>query len=268
MRALVLSDLHLDFRKFSPVHKGKRIDDGVDVVVLAGDIHEGVQGIRWARETFPTKEVIYVAGNHEFYDNNITALPKYLREVAARMGVHYLERESVEIKGVRFLGTTLWSDFKFFGIEMIEEAMSSSSMYMNDFKCIHTSQGFEREVSGSIRQRLFRPEDASAEFATNVAWLEEQLDVGDPSRQVVVSHHAPHPLSVEIRYINDLTTACYVSDLERLMGKAKFWVHGHMHSSSRYHVDGTDVIANPRGYGRWDGSDENPFFEPDLVIEI
>lgn len=84
----------------------------------------------------------------------------------------------------------------------------------------------------------------------------------------MVTHHAPHSLSVEIRYINDLTTSCYVSDLERLMGKAKYWIHGHMHSSSRYHVDGTDVIANPRGYARWDGSNENPFFEPDLVIEI
>lgn len=268
MRALVLSDLHLDFRKFSPLYKGTRIDDGVDVVVLAGDIHEGVQGIRWARETFPTKEVIYVAGNHEYYDNNITHLPQYLREVSSRMGVHYLERDAVEIKGVKFLGTTLWSDFEFYGVDRMGESMNEALKYMNDFKCIHTSKNFAREESGSIRQRLFTPQDAKAEFAVNVAWLEEQLEAGDPSRQVVVSHHAPHSLSVEIRYINDLTTACYVSDLERMMGKAKFWVHGHMHSSSRYHVDGTDVIANPRGYGRWDGSDENPFFEPDLVIEI
>lgn len=268
MRALVLSDLHLDFRKFSPVHKGKRIDDGVDVVVLAGDINEGVQGIRWARETFPTKEVIYIAGNHEYYDNNITALPQYLREVAQRMGVHYLERDTVEIKGVRFVGTTLWSDFEFFGVEKKEESIAESLRYMNDFRCIQTSKGFEREESGSIRQRLFAPEDAMAEFRLNVAWLESELEFGKPARTVVVTHHAPHSLSVEIRYINDLTTSCYVSDLERLMGKAKYWIHGHMHSSSRYHVDGTDVIANPRGYARWDGSNENPFFEPDLVIEI
>ena len=268
MRALVLSDLHLDFRKFSPLHKGKRIDDGVDVVVLAGDINEGVQGIRWARETFPTKEIVYVNGNHEFYDNNITFLPEYLREVAGRMGVHYLDRDAVEIRGVRFLGTTLWSDFEFFGAEKMEESMAESLKYMNDFKCIRTSKDFVREEAGSVRQRLFSPDDAKAEFKVNVAWLESQLLLGEPESTVVVTHHAPHSLSVEIRYINDLTTSCYVSDLERLMGKAKYWIHGHMHSSSRYHVDGTDVISNPRGYARWDGSNENPFFEPDLVIEI
>lgn len=74
MKILVLSDLHLEFGKLAPVHKDRRIDEGVDVVVLAGDIAEGVQGILWARETFVTKEIVYVAGNHEFYDNNVDSL--------------------------------------------------------------------------------------------------------------------------------------------------------------------------------------------------
>lgn len=268
MKALVLSDLHLDFRKFSAVHKGQRIDDGVDVVILAGDIHEGVEGIRWARETFVTKEVIYVAGNHEFYDNNISYLPKYMREVAARMGVHFLERDAVEIQSVRFLGTTLWSNFEMYGLEKMEESMSECSKYMNDFKCINTSEGFDREAAGSIRQRLFTPTDARAEFDLNAAWLESALAAGDPARTVVVTHHAPHSYSVEVRYINDLVTGAYCSDLTRLMGRCKYWIHGHMHASSRYHVNGTEVIANPRGYSRWDGSNENSFFEPNLVIEI
>jgi hypothetical protein len=38
--------------------------------------------------------------------------------------------------------------------------------------------------------------------------------------------------------------------------------------SSRYHVSGTDVIASPRDYSRYDGSNENPFFEPNLTIDI
>lgn len=268
MKALVLSDLHLDFAKFSPIHEGRRIDEDVDVVLLAGDITEGVQGIRWARETFTTKEIVYVAGNHEFYDNNITELPTYLREVAQRMGVHYLERNAVDIAGVRFLGTTLWSDFEFFGADRQDESMQEAVRYMNDFRCIHTSDGFEREQSGSIRQRLFTPTDARAEFDVNVAWLEGELASGDPAKTVVVTHHAPHSYSVEPRYINDLVTGAYASDLTRPMGRSKYWIHGHMHSSSRYHVNGTDVIANPRGYSRWDGSNENPFFEPNLIIEI
>ena len=45
MRILVLSDLHIEFGKLSPVHNNRRIDDGVDVVVLAGDIAEGVRRV-------------------------------------------------------------------------------------------------------------------------------------------------------------------------------------------------------------------------------
>jgi hypothetical protein len=52
---LILSDLQLEFSRISPVELGERIDECVDVVVLAGDIVEGVKGIRWARETFITK---------------------------------------------------------------------------------------------------------------------------------------------------------------------------------------------------------------------
>lgn len=66
-RLLILSDLHLDHRALSPEYDGKRLDEQADVVVLAGDIHVGTKGLRWARETFPDKPIVYVAGNHEFF---------------------------------------------------------------------------------------------------------------------------------------------------------------------------------------------------------
>ena len=123
MKALILSDLHLEFGRMSPVHDGERIDEGVDVVVLAGDIAEGVQGIRWARETFIMKEIVYVAGNHEYYDRHWETLQKDIRSTATRMGVHFLDQDSVELFGVRFLGATLWTDFNFFGEEKKSTAM-------------------------------------------------------------------------------------------------------------------------------------------------
>jgi len=67
MRALVLSDLHLEFCGFDLMHNGRPIDDGADVVILAGDIAAGNDGIGWARRAFPSKEIVYVVGNHEFY---------------------------------------------------------------------------------------------------------------------------------------------------------------------------------------------------------
>jgi Icc-related predicted phosphoesterase len=90
----------------------------------------------------------------------------------------------------------------------------------------------------------------------------------DTSRTVVVTHHAPHFSSVEPRYAQDPTTGAFASDLTRLTGRSSLWIHGHMHHSSSYRVDGTEVLSNPRGYMRRDGSSENRLFEPGLLFEI
>jgi len=45
-----------------------------DVVVLAGDVHVGVEGRAWIKTQFPGKPVVYVLGNHEFYQHALPAL--------------------------------------------------------------------------------------------------------------------------------------------------------------------------------------------------
>ena len=61
MRIHILSDLHLEFEAFQPK------DVHADLIVLAGDIHTGKNGIKWIFKAFPERPVIYVLGNHEFY---------------------------------------------------------------------------------------------------------------------------------------------------------------------------------------------------------
>jgi len=47
MKLLLLSNLHLNHQPFSAVGSdGRRWDDGADAVVLAGDIDEGLKGLR------------------------------------------------------------------------------------------------------------------------------------------------------------------------------------------------------------------------------
>lgn len=261
MKILVLSDLHLESAKFAP-----SVDAGVDVVVLAGDIAPGLRGLRWARETFSSQEIVYVAGNHEFYDHQLEALGLQLREAAKGLGVNFLERSAVNIDGVRFLGTTLWTDFELFGRARSAESMSTASLYVEDFSCIKTFRGGPPDQAAQPRK--FTPSDAKREFELNAVWLGAELASVDPARTIVVTHHAPHRLSVEARFSSDLLSSSFASDLSRLLGKSKFWIHGHMHSSSRYTVNGTEVISNPRGYRRKDGSMENGAFDPGLVIEL
>lgn len=70
MKLHLLSDLHLEFASYEA-------DTGAlaaaDVIVLAGDIHVGVEGIAWARRAFESKPIVYVCGNHEFYSGHWTA---------------------------------------------------------------------------------------------------------------------------------------------------------------------------------------------------
>ena len=65
MKIRVLSDLHLEFQSWTPPSVP------ADVVVLAGDIASGADGIHWGREHFPESEIIYVPGNHEFFGSEI-----------------------------------------------------------------------------------------------------------------------------------------------------------------------------------------------------
>ena len=62
MKLHIMSDVHLEFSTFEPPATD------ADVVVLAGDIGIGAKGVYWARSVFPDKQILYVPGNHEFYD--------------------------------------------------------------------------------------------------------------------------------------------------------------------------------------------------------
>ena len=107
MQLNVISDIHIEFKDFVPTITA------ADIVVLAGDIGVGTSGVEWAAEHYPDVPVIYVPGNHEFYQHDIGIIER-LKD-AAPANVHVLSNDAFEHGGVRFLGTTLWTDFKFNG---------------------------------------------------------------------------------------------------------------------------------------------------------
>ena len=265
MKALVLSDLHLSHRPFAVVIDAARIDSNADVVVLAGDLDDGLGGIRWARESFPDKPIVMVAGNHEFYEKHWFRHIDDMREAAKTYDVNFLEAEGIDLGGVRFLGCTLWTDFELFGVEKKDVAMHVAKAQMNDFHCIEISRYPEFH---SVQSKQLTPELAALRHKGSVEWLAKKLGKGDPKKTVVVTHHAPHPLSVSAQFSQDMLSASYASDLTRLMGKAGLWIHGHMHHSVDYNVDGTRVVCNPRGFTHKNGSLENAKFNPSLVVEI
>jgi predicted phosphodiesterase len=124
MKLLVLSDLHLENAPSLEIQRDAA--QSADVIVLAGDIHPAPDGIIWARRIFDDKPIVYVAGNHEYFDCEFEAALVMLRQSAKEHDVHFLENDSVTIQGIRFLGCTLWTDFEFYGLERKQVLMEMS----------------------------------------------------------------------------------------------------------------------------------------------
>ena len=133
MRIWVLSDLHLEVAALTePLEP-----PAADVCVMAGDLCRGIDnGVRWlAKHIAPAMPCIYVAGNHEFYKGSIKDGIAAGRAAARETpGVYFLENDAVTFGGVRFLGATLWTDFRIDGVA--ESAMNHARRRVNDYRQI------------------------------------------------------------------------------------------------------------------------------------
>lgn len=246
MKLHILSDLHIEFEDFSPP------ETSADVVVLAGDICVGAAGIEWAARQFPDVPVIYVPGNHEYYGFDIGSADGLYK--AAPANIHVLSNSVLELDGIRFLGTTLWTDFRFYGEGEAWFARQTAKALLEDFTSIRNGK------------RLFTPEDSVELHRASVAWLASELEKECDGRTVVVTHHLPAVLSIASRYKGDALNPAFASRLERLIEKYQpdLWVHGHTHVPCDYEILGTRVVCNPHGYL----SESQEEFSPGLIVEL
>ncbi|WP_322996627.1 metallophosphoesterase [Castellaniella sp.] len=248
LRLHILSDLHLSMQ-------GLALPDiQADITILAGDIARPQKAMQWASHI--QRPVLYVPGNHEFYSGAIPEVRAQLAQAATEHSIHLLDQQALIIQGVRFLGTTLWTDFELFGTDQRDQAMEQTRHFMRDFQVIRNGDG-----------ATFSPQDSIGLFRQQYDWLDSQLDQAFDGPTVVITHHAPSLRSVHPRFEDSLVSAGFVSDCTGLMGRACLWVHGHTHDSFDYVVRGTRVLCNPRGYCR-DGINENPAFDPGLCVSI
>lgn len=264
MKLLILSDLHNEFESIAAdVEAVAR----ADVVVLAGDIHTKNRSIEWVRAFVgdPAKPVILVAGNHEFYQGHFDRTLEKLRELAHGTNIHFLENDVFVFGDVRFLGCSLWTDFKLYDNDISSAiCMRDAQQAMTDFRLIRATPSY----------RKLYPADTVRRHELSRAWLRNTLSEPFDGKTVVVTHHAPSAGSVDAEYDGDSLTPAYASNLEDLMGpEVSLWIHGHMHASFDYIVPdgdksnarGTRVVCNPRGYSPLH---LNPDFNPGLLIEV
>lgn len=266
MRFALYSDLHREVKAWEPPaldvphtpSSGLRAGEAgaLDLVILAGDISSHTRGLTWAAATFQ-QPVIYVAGNHEYYGAHIGMLSELQKPAWAQSGVYFLERNTFELAGVRFLGCTLWSGFDLHGSDKADAYMDYARRSINDYWMINAKGG-----------KLLEPRDTQKLHRTAVRWLDAELSKPFDGKTVVVTHFAPHRGCVAPEHEGSDVSPYFVTDLSRLMEKHRIdvWCHGHTHTNNDFVAEGgCRVISNQLGYPSEQAS---VGFRKDLVIEL
>lgn len=226
MNLQIISDVHLEFGSF------KFPNEECDVLIAAGDIGVGLEGLKWLQTL--DIPVIYVAGNHEYWGYEINKLQDKLVGMSKGSNVRYLEKKSVVIDGVRFIGCTLWTDFdECVDKEMMDDLQNS----MNDFRYI------------LFNNSLITPKQLTKINYDCVKWLDSELAKKHDGPTIVVTHHAPHKKSWA-GDSDDYLKFAYCNQLEPMFkeNQIDLWAHGHIHHASDYTKYGVRVVCNPRGY--------------------
>jgi predicted phosphodiesterase len=248
MKLQILSDLHIECAPY----KFQQTD--ADIVILAGDIHLGQSGFKWALENITDQKVIYVLGNHEFYREATPQLIRKLKQLSKGTNIYVLENNAVSIKGVRFLGCTLWTDFQLLGD--IDVAIATAQLNVTDFQQIRMSPQY----------RKIKPSNTVVWHKKTRRWIEQKIASRKDDKIVIVSHHAPSIRSIPEKDKHAPLSAAFASNMDDFIKwtDAELWIHGHIHKSFDYVIGKTRVVCNP--FGNID--EHNGRFNPKLTLEI
>lgn len=286
MNIQLLSDLHLEAHPdFVPSPA-----PGADVLVLAGDIGSYQTGSALATKGdgdfglarfsplhgWPTP-VLFVPGNHEYDGLDFDQAHTRLQDTCARLGITWLEREVLHLGGVRFVGTTLWTDFDALGPlagqtlpEKIPAHFSHpNSQYTRQLKArdkaFRAANYYLRKTGTTRSGEAWLAEGLREQALVCQDWLHQALNESFDGPTVVVTHFAPSLRSADPRYGQVPGTAGFCNALDDWLPHAQFWLHGHLHCPSDYTAHGCRVVANPLGYAR---KNEQLAFQAQQVISV
>ena len=236
MKIRLVSDLHHEFYHDQLLYEPL----GEDVLVVAGDLAVGavhtVEALNRFREKIPN--VIYVTGNHEYYNNDMHQVNEAIRKGLQGTNVHFLNPGSVtlfafnERTPVTFIGGTLWSEFN-------KDAIAK-------FACSHSINDFQ-----SIRG--FTTDKCAELYVEHAKFIKEAYEKL-PGKKVIVTHFLPDTACISAQYRGpDPLNTYFANQLGNWICDLKdvpFWMFGHTHNNVDVIIGETRCIANPYGYYR------------------
>lgn len=251
MKIWIFSDIHLGLNDAKQGFIPFPVVEDADLLIVAGDVSDSIiNSVEWIKKISKKVKTIFVPGNHEYYDLSIENTLKYIEE--NRIGENYfiLNNDSVIIDNVKFIGSTLWTDFKVLAKDEYEKIVCQSACmnYVPDFSDFI----YMHEPKNNIIPPFFRPKDAEYLHYLSKEYILNELNKDFSGKKVLITHHALHKKSIDKRFKDDLSTSAYVSDLSEIFSmenKPNLVIHGHTHTTFRYLVNDVPVICNPMGFG-------------------
>lgn len=275
-----ISDLHLERRRPDLIPKPSA---PFDILVCAGDLHEGrpEAGLSAVLGLAEGRPVVLVPGNHEHYapTGDARTAPELLAALRAEVArlngegarIHLLENGAATvIDEVRFVGTTLWSDWSLAGRWLTpetpdrpEDPVAYAAARMTD------PVTGSREYRGSIRNAdgaAWSPADAMRAHLREKAALLVALAEPHSGPTVAVTHHPPSPLAADAFrdapgvpwWVPAFYATTVIEDLPDAE-RPDLWISGHFHAGHDLTAGRTRWVANPV---------EGATFRPDLRVAV
>ena len=263
MKVYLYSDLHLEC---GDAQISKNITKK-DIVIIAGDL------CLWDNEVnksigmdflydicHKADKVLYVLGNHEYWRSKYQDVLPLVRELTQDIpNLIILENESVLYNNVLFVGCTLWTDFD----NMDPLLMYTAKDRSNDYKRI---TWHEKGIYRSVR-----PDDLYIINQKSKKFLFDSIKEHKGS-VCVITHMAPSSFSSSPEYKGSPDSGLYVNNYENKIynecPNLKWYVHGHLHSSSDYYIGETRIMCNPHGYNFKKTPMLNRDYNPEFYFEI
>jgi len=262
MKFTLISDVHVDINTWdwSLVQHCDTTAPMVVVGDISNDVFEASRWIRDLRERFAA--VIWVSGNHDFYNLGFHQTRVYNGEFDAKWpypctveeiydhysrwsqehGVHFLNRSSVVVHGVEFLGVTGWHNFDAAPHLRFEDQVQAYMDSMNDARYIRWSKDYSTDWKPIVQAAV---DDAD--------YIRGAVKANDQPK-VVLTHHIPHRNFVKVTnnpMWNLLNGSFLNTELETCMDPSiQVWCFGHTHFRCDTDLNGVRYINNARGYPR------------------
>jgi len=227
MKALVVSDVHLEFHNNPVQFIEKIIEQSPDILIIAGDFGltsdpVTISCLDYLATNLP--RVTYVMGNHESYDSSRKKSIEILEGIGGSIQLYENKEDGL------FAGATTWFE---------EDPQTPVDMrHLRDFEKI---------------------EELKEDWISFKQWnIDSLLFWSQCSSPIWIMHHAPSIQSCGRR--DRLSKFYYTPSMEKIIlnRKPKVVIHGHLHDTVDYYIGDTRVISNPYGYK---GYHTNPSFK-------